>query len=210
MDANDEKINNVLQFSQRLIDENHYASDKIAQKAENLKDRRQQNRQRAYDQLQKLKDSLKMQQFLQDCEELSDWLGEKQIAAQDETYRDAKNIHSKYMRHQAFESEIKSNKDRLEKLVQEGEALVEEKPHMADVVQPKLEELKKQWEDLENTTQQKGQRLFDANRHVLYEQSCDDIDGWITTIESCIEADDTGHDLTTVNLLVQKQNVSTT
>ena len=40
------------------------------------------------------------------------------IAAQDETYRDAKNIHSKYMRHQAFESEIAANKDRLHKLEQ--------------------------------------------------------------------------------------------
>ena len=40
------------------------------------------------------------------------------IAAQDETYRDAKNIHSKYMRHQAFESEIAANKDRLHKLIE--------------------------------------------------------------------------------------------
>ena len=130
------------------------------------------------------------------------------IAAQDETYRDAKNIHSKYMRHQAFESEIKANKDRFDKLNQDGRALVQEKPGFEPVVDPKLEELRKQWEDLENTTQQKGRKLFDANRHILYEQSCDDIDGWITTIESCIETDDTGHDLTTVNLLVQKQNVS--
>ena len=38
------------------------------------------------------------------------------ITAQDETYRDAKNIHSKYMRHQAFESEISANKERLDKL----------------------------------------------------------------------------------------------
>lgn len=38
------------------------------------------------------------------------------ITAQDETYRDAKNIHSKYVRHQAFESEIAANKERLEKL----------------------------------------------------------------------------------------------
>ena len=42
---------------------------------------------------------------------------------------------------------------------------------------------------------------------VLYEQSCDDIDGWIDEIESQIEAEDVGHDLTTVNLLIQKQNV---
>ena len=39
MDANDEKINAVLQFSQRLIDENHFAQDKIAQKADSLRDR---------------------------------------------------------------------------------------------------------------------------------------------------------------------------
>ena len=55
------------------------------------------------------------------------------IAAQDETYRDAKNIHSKWMRHQAFESEIKSNKDRLEKLMKEAEELVEQKPDTAEV-----------------------------------------------------------------------------
>ena len=50
--------------------------------------------------------------------QLSDWLSEKMMAAQDETYRDAKNIHSKYMRHKAFESEIAANKDRLNKLIQ--------------------------------------------------------------------------------------------
>ena len=80
--------------------------------------RRNANRQRAYEQLEKLKDSLQVQHFMQDCDELSEWLGDKMIAAQDETYRDAKNIHSKYMRHQAFESEIAANKDRLNKLIQ--------------------------------------------------------------------------------------------
>lgn len=39
MDANDEKINNVLQFAQRLIDENHYAADKVQQKAESINER---------------------------------------------------------------------------------------------------------------------------------------------------------------------------
>lgn len=65
--------------------------------------------------------------------QLSDWLAEKMLAAQDETYRDAKNIHSKWMRHQAFESEIKSNKDRLERLVKEGNDLIEQKPELAKV-----------------------------------------------------------------------------
>ena len=55
------------------------------------------------------------------------------IAAQDETYRDAKNIHSKYRRHQAFESEIASNKDRLNKLQQvRSQSLVTLSVHVED------------------------------------------------------------------------------
>ena len=50
------------------------------------------------------------------------------IAAQDETDRDANNIHSKYMRHSAFESEISSNKDQLKKLEEDGEELIRDKP----------------------------------------------------------------------------------
>ena len=77
-------------------------------------------------------------------------------------------------------------------------------------IQPRLNDLQRQWQDLEGTTVNKGEKLFDANRHILYEQSCDDIDGWINEIESQIITEDVGHDLTTVNLLVQKQNVSMT
>jgi len=66
-------------------------------------------------------------------DQLSDWLAEKMLVAQDETYRDAKNIHSKWMRHQAFESEIKSNKDRLERLIKEANDLIEQKPELAKV-----------------------------------------------------------------------------
>ena len=39
MDANDEKINAVLQFANRLIEDNHYAADKVHQKAENINER---------------------------------------------------------------------------------------------------------------------------------------------------------------------------
>ena len=83
------------------------------------------------------------------------------------------------------------------------------KPETREQIEPMLADLNKQWEDLETTTKEKGEKLFDANRSVLYEQSCDDIDGWVTALESqIITSEDFGKDLTTVNLQVQKQNVS--
>ena len=39
MDTNDEKINNVLLFADRLIEETHYSADKIEDKANSLRDR---------------------------------------------------------------------------------------------------------------------------------------------------------------------------
>lgn len=43
---------------------------------------------------------------------------------------------------------------------------------------------------------------------VLYEQSCDDIDTWMNDLEKQIESGDTGMDLASVNILMQKQQAS--
>lgn len=70
MDANDEKINSVITFAQKLCDDNHFASDKIHKKAENISERRIANRERAEQQMNKLRDLAQLQQFLQDSEEV--------------------------------------------------------------------------------------------------------------------------------------------
>lgn len=60
---------------------------------------------------------------------------------------------------------------------------------------------------METTTHDKGERLFDANREVLIHQTCDDIDSWMNELEKQIESEDTGSDLASVNILIQKQQM---
>lgn len=85
---------------------------------------------------------------------------------------------------------------------------MKEKPELAELIQPKIAELKQQFDDLERTTKDKGERLFDANREVLIHQTCDDIDSWMNDLEKQIESEDTGSDLASVNILMQKQQVT--
>lgn len=207
MEANDEKINTVVQFSNRMVEEGHFAGDKIAKRSDSINERRNANRDKAHEMMEKLKDQLELHQFLRDCEELGEWIQEKHITAQDETYRSAKTIHSKWTRHQAFEAEIASNKDRLINLQKAATDLVKEKPEFANVIEPKVSELGEMFDDLERTTKDKGERLFDANREVLIHQTCDDIDSWMNDLEKQIESEDTGIDLASVNILMQKQQV---
>lgn len=85
--------------------------------------------------------------------------------------------------------------------------LVSEKPETEAVVKEKLSALHKMWEELESTTQTKAQCLFDANKAELFTQSCADLDKWLVGLEGQIQSDDYGKDLTSVNILLKKQQV---
>lgn len=207
MEANDDKINTIVQVADQLIDKDHFDADKIKKRAEIIDQRRAANRDNAIEQQEKLINQVKLHVFLQDLEELTEWVQEKFVISQDETYRSAKTIHSKWTRHQAFEAEIAANKERLYEAEKRAEELVKEKPEFSEIIEPKLKELSGQFEDLEKSTKEKGAILFDSNREVLVHQTCDDIDSYLTDIEKQIIDTDTGNDLTSVNILIQKQHV---
>ncbi|KAG4068736.1 hypothetical protein HA402_002427 [Bradysia odoriphaga] len=207
MDANDDKINSIVHVADALVDKKHYDADRIRKRADNIAERRDGNQNRAKEQQEKLMNQVKLHEFLQDLEELTEWVSEKYIISQDDTYRSAKTIHSKWTRHQAFEAEIAANKERLFEAEKAAQGLMTEKPEFKEIIEPKLKELSKSFEDLETFTKDKGAQLFDANREVLVQQTCDDIDSYITDLEKQIINTDTGNDLTSVNILMQKQQV---
>ena len=98
-------------------------------------------------------------------------------------------------------------RSRLYRIQESGEELIKEKPEMQELVRPKISELEDHFDQLETVTKQKGERLFDANRAVLYEQSCDDIDGWVDELETQIMHGDDTSDLASLNILMQKQQM---
>ncbi|KAA0717233.1 Spectrin beta chain, non-erythrocytic 1 [Triplophysa tibetana] len=207
MEASEEKINGVVESGQRLVSDGNTYADKIQEKIDSIQERQQKNKVAANELLGKLKDNRELQHFLQDGQELTLWINEKLLTAQDMSYDEARNLHSKWQKHQAFMAELASNKDWLDKIDKEGQALVKEKPELEQTVSETLSGLQKQWEELESTTQAKAQCLFDANRAELFTQSCSSLDSWLQNISSQIQSDDFGKDLTIVNILLKKHQM---
>uniref|UniRef100_A0A8C2E4M4 Spectrin beta chain n=1 Tax=Cyprinus carpio TaxID=7962 RepID=A0A8C2E4M4_CYPCA len=208
MEANEEKINSVVESGRRLISDGNTYADKIEEKTDSIQERHQKNKQAANELLAKLKDNRELQHFLQDGQELTLWINEKMLTAQDMSYDEARNLHSKWQKHQAFMAELASNKDWLDKIDKEGQVLVKEKPELEQMVSETMSSLQKQWEELESTTQAKAQCLFDANRAELFTQSCSALDSWLQNISSQLQSDDFGKDLTSVNILLKKHQVN--
>ncbi|XP_055762699.1 spectrin beta chain, non-erythrocytic 1 isoform X3 [Salvelinus fontinalis] len=207
MDANEEKINGVVEAGRRLASDGNINADRIQERVTSVDDRHKKNREAALELLMRLKDNRDLQKFLQDCQELSLWINEKMLTAQDMSYDEARNLHSKWLKHQAFMAELQSNKEWLDKIEKDGMQLVLEKPETESVVKEKLSALQKMWEVLESTTQTKAQCLFDANKAELFTQSCADLDKWLGGLEGQIQSDDYGKDLTSVNILLKKQQI---
>ncbi|XP_078283992.1 spectrin beta chain, non-erythrocytic 1-like isoform X2 [Rhinoraja longicauda] len=207
MEANEERINSVVDSGTKLISEGNVNADKIQEKVDSIDERHRKNRKTANDLAGRLKDNLELQKFLQDCQELTLWINEKMLTAQDMSYDEARNLHTKWQKHQAFMAELASNKDWLDKIDKDGKQLMSEKPETVPIVEGKLGNLQRLWDELESTTKTKAQRLFDANRAELFTQSCADQDLWLNDLDSQLQSDDHGKDLTSVSILLKKQQV---
>uniref|UniRef100_A0AAQ5YCV7 Spectrin beta chain n=1 Tax=Amphiprion ocellaris TaxID=80972 RepID=A0AAQ5YCV7_AMPOC len=204
MDANEEKISGVVDTGRRLVADGNISAERIQEKVDSIDQRHKKNRAAASDLLARLKDNRDLQKFLQDCQELSLWINEKMLTAQDMSYDEARNLHSKWLKHQAFMAELQSNKEWLDKIDKDGQTLMAEKPETEAMVKEKLASLKTMWQDLESTTQTKAKCLFDANKAELFTQSCADLDKWLGNLDGQLQSDDYGKDLTSVNILLKK------
>lgn len=216
--ASEEKIQGVNSFAERLCQENHYLGDRIYSRAISINDRYVSNRQIAAETQTKLKESLSYFQFIQDCDDLKEWLEMKSSQAQDDTYRDTSNIHTKYLRHQAFQAEIQANRERLTALKENGESFKREYSQSIDtkLIDAQLNELDERWDQLQEKTRIKGERLFDANRSKLFQQSINNLEEFMSNIEKHLYAGESTADstdgfqldennLTSTNILLLKQ-----
>ncbi|XP_036006665.1 spectrin beta chain, erythrocytic isoform X1 [Fundulus heteroclitus] len=209
MEANEDKIDGAVQSGQRLVDSNNLYSGKIQEKMDSVQDRHNKNKRRAVEVSGKLKDNRDLQHFLQNSQDLNVWINEKMLTAQDTSYDEARNLHSKWLKHQAFMAELASNKDWLNKVDQEGQELMDSKPEFEPIVKERLAQLHELWDKLESTTQEKDRLLFDANRSELFDQSLADMKKWLAELQQQLQSgDEDVKDLTNANILLKKHQMT--
>uniref|UniRef100_A0A8C7A2V8 Uncharacterized protein n=1 Tax=Nothoprocta perdicaria TaxID=30464 RepID=A0A8C7A2V8_NOTPE len=104
-------------------------------------------------------------------------------------------------KHEDFMATMEANGER------EGQQLAAEKPELGAVVAAKLAALRARWDELEGSTRSRAQSLFDANRAELLAQSCAALRAWLAGVQAQLQSDDYGKDLTSVNILLKKQQM---
>ncbi|XP_075019574.1 spectrin beta chain, erythrocytic isoform X2 [Calonectris borealis] len=204
VESSAEKVPEVVASGTKLVAEGNIFAEKIAEKCQALQERHGAVTAKAEEAAGLLQDNHELQTFLQSCRELNAWVEEKMLTAQDTSYGEARGLHSKWQKHQAFMAELTSNQGWLEKIETEGKELASRKPQYGEVVARQLDELRGQWDRLRGAAEEKGRQLLEANRSTLYARSYGELESWLGRMEEELRATEQAKDLTATNLLLKR------
>ncbi|XP_061856553.1 spectrin beta chain, erythrocytic [Colius striatus] len=204
MESSTEKIPETVAGGTELVAEGNIFAEKIAEKCQALQERHAAVTAKAEEAAGLLQDNHELQTFLQSCREFDAWMDEKMLTAQDASYGEARGLHGKWQKHQAFMAELAPNQGWLEKIEAEGKELASRKPQYGEVVTRRLAELRRRWAELCGAAEEKGRRLFEANRSALHAQSYGELESWLARAEEELRAAEQAQDLTATNKLLKR------
>ncbi|NWV30252.1 SPTB1 protein, partial [Origma solitaria] len=229
VENNAEKVPQVVAGGTKLVAEENIFAEKISEKCRALQERHGAVMNKVEEAQGLLQDNHDLQTFLQSCREVGmqhgwwhiwggphrlstdtpslqfdAWVDEKMLMAQDVSYGEARGLHSRWKKHQAFMAELAPNQSWLEKIEAEGTELATRKPQYGAEVTQRLEELRRHWAALRGAAEDRGRQLFEAERSALYARSYGELESWLGRAQEELRHAEKVKDLTATNLLLKR------
>ncbi|XP_075989206.1 spectrin beta chain, non-erythrocytic 5 kst [Anticarsia gemmatalis] len=199
----DDKLATLNSHGDKLLQQNHVESQRIATELQQINDRRKKLYESASARRALLVRTRARAQFARDAAEARGWVADKlaKLAAEHQ-HGEVTNLEDKIkklQKHQAFTAELGANKARL----QEVQALAEQlRPD--DEVEQQLQQLQGDWQRLQQATDQRGRGLEEAQDILEFNQHLDKIEAWIRDKEMMVQAHELGRDYEHCSALLRK------
>ncbi|KAK2710872.1 hypothetical protein QYM36_012149, partial [Artemia franciscana] len=184
--AQDEKIKAFSEKATKLIKADHFESNYVKSRRDEVINRRQKVKDEAASRRKKLEASQMYQEFATSADDLRRWIDEKKKNTEDESYRDLSNLERKLQKHEAFERELRANEGRLKTLNKAGQNLISKENYRAADISTTLENLKNAWENVVAASEEKGKKLRQAAAQQAYNRDLDIARARIAEIEESL------------------------
>lgn len=202
-ETQEEKILLLQEHCDKLLNQNHFESDLILRRLNEVLARRAQIRKLSALRKQKLDDALLHAQFLRDVGEAESWISEKRKKLDVEISKgDVNNLEDKIkklQKHQAFQAELTANQGRINSIKHNGrllhfyfyfqailliihfiaDMLIEKKHKNSKDIQDSLGKLLVLWRNLLQETNEKGRGLEEAQDILEFNNQVDKVETWI-------------------------------
>ncbi|XP_038220979.1 spectrin beta chain, non-erythrocytic 5-like [Zerene cesonia] len=197
----DEKLSTLNSHGDKLLQQNHVESQRIADELRAINERRKKLYATAGERRGRLVRARARAQFSRDAGEARGWLADK-LAMLNAQHGEGTSLEDKMKRlqkHQAFTAELAANRARLQEVEELAAQLGPEK----EVVQ-ELQQLREDWKRLETAAEETGRGLEEAQDILEFNQHLDKIEAWIRDKEMMVQANEVGRDYEHCSALLRK------
>ncbi|XP_041429079.1 spectrin alpha chain, non-erythrocytic 1 isoform X3 [Xenopus laevis] len=153
----------------------------------------------------KLQQAQKLVQYLRECEDVLDWINDKEaIVTSEELGQDLEHVEVLQKKFEEFQTDLAAHEERVNEVNQFASKLAQEDHPELELIKTKQDEVNASWQRLKGLALQRQGKLFGAAEVQRFNRDVDETIGWIREKEQLMASDDFGRDLASVQALLRK------
>ncbi|XP_077320667.1 spectrin beta chain, non-erythrocytic 5 isoform X3 [Lithobates pipiens] len=199
------KVQSLNELTSGLLKESHNQAEEIKKKAEEVN--------RAWDALcraiqnraKTLAKAHQVHQFDHDVDELICWMQEKEVAVNTDDYGfDLPGVQTLLSQHGGIERDLQAIKKEVEQVTNLGQHVSQIHPPVQKNVSKRLEEVTKSWENLVQKSQERRERLNQAEQVQRYFSDCGKLIIWGREMHALLISEELANDVAGAELLIKR------
>ncbi|XP_063912361.1 spectrin alpha chain isoform X2 [Zophobas morio] len=188
-----------------MINQNHYESETIRRRLEELHRLWEQLLQKLAEKGNKLQQALVLVQFIRQCDEVMFWINDKSTFLSTEEFgHDLEHVEVLQRKFDEFQKDMASQEYRVTQVNELADKLLQDGHPERDTIINRKEELNSAWQRLKQMTVLRQEKLYGAHEIQRFNRDADETVAWIAEKDVVLSSDDYGRDLASVQALQRK------
>lgn len=190
-----------------MINKEHFASDIIKARLEELHRLWELLLSKLRDKGLRLKQALRLVQFMRECDEVMFWINDKEAFVSSEEFgQDLEHVEVLQKKFDEFQKDLQNHEDKVTEVNNLAEQLVSDGHPEEDTIRSRQQEVNEAWRRLKDLSLLRQERLFGAHEIQRFNRDADETIAWIMEKDVILSSDDYGRDLASVQALQRKHD----
>ncbi|XP_076454932.1 LOW QUALITY PROTEIN: spectrin alpha chain-like [Babylonia areolata] len=178
MDARAGTFQAFESLGQQLLQNQHYASDDVQDKLEQLARAREELEQAWIVRRMKLDQCLELQLFYRDCEQAESWMASREAFLAGDSV-DGDNVETLIKKHEDFDRAISSQEEKINALQQFADQLITSNHYDAPAITEKRDQVLDRWGQLKEALIDNRSKLGEAQTLQQFSRDADEMENWL-------------------------------
>ncbi|XP_075470432.1 spectrin beta chain, non-erythrocytic 5 isoform X1 [Ascaphus truei] len=144
-------------------------------------------------------------QFDHEVDELTSWIQEKEVIVNTDDYGyDLPGVQTLLSQHEGFERDLAAIKKEEERIIKMGQYLCQIHPPVQEDVAESLNEVAHYWGNLYRKSQERKERLSQAEQVQMYFSDCGELMVWAKEMQALVVSEELANDVAGAELLIKR------